>query len=232
MRPAGPIRTISLAFAFVVVSAPVLRAQDLSVYRQFHLGMTTTEATALLGVPETAAKIIHTRPLLLQELEWRPSGTGPSPESESVRVILLDFCNGELYRIVATYREDRVEGMTEEDVVAAISPAYGQPTRPAARIIISAMSLAWTNTEAVLARWADERFSVNLFQTSYPSTFGLVIFSKRIAPLARAATDKAILIEQAEAPELEAAAKKSRDAAEAATHAKARQANKAAFKKF
>jgi len=90
------------------------------------------------------------------------------------------------------------------------------------------MLLGWIDTEAVMARWADERFPVNLFHTSYPSTFGLVIFSKRVAPLARAGIDKAILIERAEAPEREAAAKKSQDVADAAT--KARLANKAAFK--
>ena len=133
------------------------------------------------------------------------------------------------FRIVVTYRGERVEGLTGQDMVAAISPAYGRPTRPAAQIIISGMSQDWTDTEQVLARWADERFSVNLFHTSYPSTFGLVIFSKRVAPLARAAIDKAILIERAEAPEREAAAKKSQEVVEAATHAKARLANKAAF---
>lgn len=53
MRPAGT--TLALAFAFVVASAPGLRAQDLSVYRQFHIGMTATAATAQIGVPETAA---------------------------------------------------------------------------------------------------------------------------------------------------------------------------------
>jgi hypothetical protein len=115
-------------------------------------------------------------------------------------------------------------------MVAAISPAYGRPTRPAARIIISGMSQGRTDTEQVIARWEDERVSVNLFRTSSPSSFGLVIFSKRVAPLARAAIDKAILIEQAEAPEREAAAKKSRDDIEAATHAKARLLNRAAFK--
>jgi len=230
MRPAGTTRTLALAFALVVVFAPNLRAQDLSVYRQFHLGMTATAVTAQLGVPETAAKIIHTRPLLIQELEWRPPGAASTLESDSVRLVLLDFCNGELFRIVVTYRGERVEGLTGQDMVAAISPAYGRPTRPAAQIIISSMSQEWTDTEQVMARWADERFSVNLFHTSYPSTFGLVIFSKRVAPLARAAIDKAILIERAEAPEREAAAKKSQEVVEAATHAKARLANKAAFK--
>jgi hypothetical protein len=57
-----------------------------------------------------------------------------------------------------------------------------------------------------------------------------VIFSKRVAPLARLAINRAIAIEHAEAPGREAAAQKSRDDIDAATHAKARLANKAAFK--
>src|SRR5512143_2852214 len=122
MRPAGPTRTAALAFALVVVSAPALRAQDLSVYRQFHLGMTATEAAAQIGVPETAVKVIHARPLLLQELEWRPPGAASTLEPDSVNLVLLDFCNGELYRIVVSYRTDRVEGLTAQDMIAAISP--------------------------------------------------------------------------------------------------------------
>ena len=56
------------------------------------------------------------------------------------------------------------------------------------------------------------------------------MFSKRLAPLARAAIDKAILIELADAPEREAAAKKSQDIVDAATFARVRLAYKAAFK--
>jgi hypothetical protein len=229
MRPAGTT-TLFLAFAFVIASAPVLRAQDLSVYRQFRIGMTAAAATAQIGVPETTAKIIHTRPLLIQELEWAPPGSLSPLEPDSVQLVLLDFCNGELFRIVVRYRGERVEGLTEQDVVAAISTAYGQPTRPAARIIISDLSKNWTNTEQVIARWEDASVSVNLFRVSFPSSFGLVIFSKRAAPLARAAIDKAILVERADAPRRDAAEKKTRDDVEAGTHAKARLANKAAFK--
>jgi hypothetical protein len=78
MLPAGTTRTAVLAVALIVVSAPVLEAQDLSVYRQFQLGMTVTAATVRIGVPETAAQVVHTRPLLIQELEWRPPGSASS----------------------------------------------------------------------------------------------------------------------------------------------------------
>lgn len=227
MRPAGT--TLLLAFAFVIASAPVVRAQDLSVYRQFRIGMTVAAATAEIGVPETAAKAIHSRPLLIQELAWDPPG--PSTfESDSVQRVLLGFCDGKLFRIVVTYRGDRVEGLTEHDMVVAISAAYGQPTRPAARVITSDLSRNWTDMESVIARWQDARVSVNLFRTSYASSFGLLVFSKAVAPLARAAIDKAIVLERADAPRREAAEQKARDDGEAATHAKKRLANKAGFK--
>jgi len=229
MRPAGTT-TLFLALAFVIASAPALRAQDLSVYRQFHIGMTATAATAQIGVPESAATTIHTHPLLIQELEWAPPGSPSTFEPDSVQLVLLDFCNGKLFRIVVRYRGERVEGLTEQDMVTAISAAYGQPTRPTARIITSELSTRWTDAEPVIARWEDTSVSANLFRTSYPSSYGLVIFSRRVAPLARAAIDKAILVERADAPRREAAEQKARDDSEAATHAKARLANKAAFK--
>ncbi len=227
MRSSSTTRALVFGGALVVASSTVLQAQDLSVYRQFRLGMTVSEAAAAAGVPETEAKVVHTRPLLIQELEWRPYS---SEEAESVRTVLLGFYGGELFRIVVIYRQERVEGLTEADLVAAISPAYGSATRPASEIIYSSLSQSWTDMEQVLARWEDDRVSINLFHTTYPSTFGFVMFSKRIAPLARDAIGKAIVIERDEAPARAAAEQQLREDADDARHAKARAANKAAFK--
>jgi len=202
----------------------------LSLYRQVQLGMTVAAAAARCGVPETALETVSTRPLLLQEFEWRPP-FGPSIlDPETVRQVLLDFCNGALFRIVVTYREERVEGLTEQDMVEAISPAYGQPTRPAGRLVTSGMSQGWTDTGRIMARWADERFSVNLFHTASPVTVGLIIFSKRVAPLAWAALDAPILIERGVARERRDAARTPQGALDEAGRAKAREVNKATFR--
>ena len=230
MRPAGTTRSLALTFAFIVLTAPGLRAQALSAYRQFHLGMTAAAVASELGVAPTAAKIVHTRPLLIQELEWRPPASPSSLEPDSVRLVLLDFCNGELYRMVVTYVPERVEGLTEEDMLQAMSPAYGRPTRPGSRIITSAAADTFTDTEQVVARWDDGTSSVNLFRSTYPAAFGLVIVSKRLAASARAAIDRAIEMDRLERPQREAAAGRVQAAADDATHAKARLVNKTLFK--
>lgn len=230
MRHSSSAGALLIGCVLFVASSPALQAQDLSVYRQFRLGMTVAEATAAIAVPETAAEVVHTRPLLIQELQWHLSRFPSAAESESVRTILLNFCDKELFRIVVEYREARVEGLTEADLVEAISAAYGPATWPVSQIIISSMAQDWTDAERVLARWEDEHVSINLFRPPYPSTFGLVIYSKRVAPLARAAIGKALLIEEAEAPARAVAAQQAREDAEAAKHAKARAANKVAFK--
>lgn len=46
MQSASTARSLVLGCAFVVASSPALQAQDLSVYRQFRLGMTVAEAPA------------------------------------------------------------------------------------------------------------------------------------------------------------------------------------------
>jgi hypothetical protein len=57
-----------------------------------------------------------------------------------------------------------------------------------------------------------------------------VIFSKRLAPLARAAIDEGNRVAQLDAPRREAAEQKMRDEIERESHVKARVANTAAFR--
>src|SRR5205814_9204482 len=114
--------TISSAAFFT----PVLLAGDLSRYRDFELGM---DLNAVEKQPETKtseAKIIHQRPAVIQDLEWRPRGfPARSAESDPVKDILLSFYNGQLFRIVVNYDRYRTEGLTAEDMINAISATYG-----------------------------------------------------------------------------------------------------------
>jgi len=227
-------RSLTLVFAFVVWFAPALRAQDPSAYRGFRLGMTVVAVATEAGISPTAAKVVFERPLLIQELEWQPpasaAATGAAPERDSVAQVLFGFCNGELYRIVVSYDPDRTEGLTEQDLVEALSAAYGPARTPIARIITSPTSQSYNDTEPVTARWEDARSSVNLFQGTYRSAFGLVIFSKKLAPLARAGIEEGKRLAQLDAPRREVAEQKARDETERVAHAKARTANKAAFR--
>jgi hypothetical protein len=226
---------LALAFVLVMGFPPAVGAQNAAAYRGFRLGMTVSAVALEAGIPPSAATVVFEHPMLIQELEWRPpavaaSATGVTPEPDSVARIVFGFYNGELYRIVISYDVDRTEGLTEQDVVEALSRAYGAAQRPVARIITSPASQTYVDTEEVAARWEDETSSVNLFQASYRSSFGLVIYSKKLAPLARAGIEDAVRIAQRDAPQRDIAEQKTRDEAETAAHAKARAANILAFR--
>ena len=228
------LATLALTIAFVAGFSPVVRAQDPSAYRGFRLGMTVLAVATEAGVPPAAAQVVYQRPLLIEELEWRlPAVKAPDATArpDTVARILFGFCNGELYRIVVSYDPERTEGLTDQDLIEALSAEYGPARTPVGRIITSPASRAYTtDSEAVTARWEDAHASVNLFQVGYRSAFGLVIYSKKLAPVARAGIEQGRRSAELDAPRRELAEQTAREDNERAAHAKARAANKAAFR--
>jgi hypothetical protein len=226
--------SLVVASAVVLWSASPVSAADPSVYRGFHLGMTVSEVAAAAALSPTEVKTVYQRPLLIQELEWNPSvvlgAAGLTGERDSVARVLFGFCGGELYRIVVSYDGDKTEGLNEQDLIDALSAGYGQAAKPVSQIITSPAAQGFIDTEDVVARWEDASASVNLFARAYRSTFGLVIFSKRLAPLARAGIVEGSRLGELDAPARAIADQKLRDDTERALHDKARVANKAAFR--
>jgi hypothetical protein len=129
-------RTVAAcAFAMTIVSNR-LDAQDLSRYRMFELGTDVAALSALTGVPASEATIVHQRPILLQDLAWRPSRWTPGSNSDStdpVEQVRFSFYNDHLFRIVVDYGHDRTEGMTDADMVEAISAVYGPNVKPSVK---------------------------------------------------------------------------------------------------
>ena len=110
--------------------------------------------------------------------------------------------------MVVNYDRERTEGLTAEDLIEAISAKYGTPSKPAAEITIfsthtySDNDKTYSNyNEKVIARWEDEQYSFDLFQSTVLSTFGLVAYSKRLDALAQASIVEAIRLDQQEAPQ-------------------------------
>jgi len=115
------------------------------------------------NVKPSEAKMLHQRPAMIQELWWqRPLGI-PSPEAGPVREVVFSFYNGELFRMVVNYDRYRTEGLTDEDMIGAISAKYGVATRPPAEIVSFSSSRVYNDSEKVLARWEDAQYSFNLF---------------------------------------------------------------------
>jgi len=179
-------RILALSFSWVVMSASLLSAQDLSKYREFQLGMGQAAVAQQTGVTPMA-RGPHQPPELIQELIWQPpNGGAASPPGNSVRKVLLSFYNGELFRIAVSYEWERTEGLTVDDMIAALSSTYGPPIQPDTELI-PLLSRSSVGSDKIVAHWEDSQYSVNLIRPSYASTFGLVMLSKRLDALARAA---------------------------------------------
>ncbi len=151
-------------------------------------------------------------------------------EAESVNEVLFNFYNGELFRMVVSYDQQRTEGLTDQDMVEAISATYGIATQPAAKIILFSSSYIYNDSEKVIARWEDSQSSLNLFRSSSQPRFGMLIVSKRVDALAEAAIVKAIRLDEQEAPQREIARQKKEGEESRAAQEKARPANKADFR--
>jgi hypothetical protein len=232
----GRIIAISAFMAFLI--APMSQAQDLSRYREFQFGMSLPAVAKQTRKKPTEAIVLHQRPGVIQELVWESlSSTHSSPQSESVKDIRFSFYNGQLSRMLVKYDWERTEGMTAEDMIDAISAKYGTPTKPVAEITIFSTHTYSDNDktystykEKVIARWEDEQYSFDLFQSSTLSTFGLVAYSKRLDAQAQTSIVEAIRLDQQEAPQREIERQKNKADVIRAQQEKARKANKLPFR--
>src|SRR5258705_595665 len=123
------LRSSILCLVILLLVTPLLRAQDLSKYRHFTLGMNLTTLLERTEQKLTDVKTLHGRPALIQELTWWPPNVpGTSLRSDSVEQILFSFYNGELYKISVTYDRPSTEGPTEADIEKSLSVKYGPAT--------------------------------------------------------------------------------------------------------
>src|SRR6202040_2128981 len=105
------LRSLILCLVVLLLTAPLLRAQDLSKYRHFTLGMNLTNLLERTEQKMTDVKTIHGRPALIQELTWWPPNvSGTSLRSDSVEQFFFSFYNGELFKISVTYDRTATEG--------------------------------------------------------------------------------------------------------------------------
>jgi hypothetical protein len=231
-------RILAIAILGAVFSTPSIYSQDFSRYREFQFGASLPAVAKQAHLKPSEAITIHQRPAMIQELAWGAYGfTASSPGSDSVKGILFSFYNGELFRMVVTYDPDRIAGMTAEDIVEAVSAMYGTATRPVAEIILSSTQFYSDNeklisdqSEKVIARWEDSQYSYNLFRPTYHSTFGMIIYSKRLDALARAAIVESVRLDEQEAPQRKIERQKMKDDVDRVQQEKARRVNKAPFR--
>jgi hypothetical protein len=225
------IRNLAISICGLVLWTPLIHAQDLSRYREFQLGMDLLAVVKQIDARPSEVRVLHQRPAVIQELEWRPrNALASSHEANSISEVLFSFYNGELFRMVISYDRDRTEGLTDQDMIEAISATYGIATKPAAKIVLFSSPHVYNESEKVTARWEDAQYSLNLFRSSNQPSYGMLIVSKRVDALAQAAIAKAIRLDQQEAPQREIERLKKEGEQTRAAKEKARPANKADFR--
>src|SRR3989475_1839205 len=172
------MRCSILCFVILLLAAPLLRAQDLSKYRHFTLGMSLARVLERTDQKMADVKLIHGHPALVQELNWWPPNLpGISYQSDTVEQILFSFYNGELYKISVTYDQTSTEGLTEEDMVKSISAKYGPPTYVALAIDY-ATNDRYGVTQTPVASWQDAQYSFNIARYSFTQHIRFVLYSK------------------------------------------------------
>ena len=200
-----PLHSLLFPLRAQPVSAPAAYAPDLSRYRDFELGMDLLGAAKLAHMQPSEARVAHQRPALIQEMQWRPQRPLDSLlQTDPVKEVLFSFYNGELYRMVVNYDRYRTEGMTDEDMVEAISEKYGTATKPAAKIVTFSSFQVYNDSEKVIARWENSEYSCSFFRSSYEPTFGMLVLAKRLDGLAQSAITEANRLDEQEAPQREA----------------------------
>ena len=212
-----------------VLGTSMLSAEDLSSYRGLKLGMSLAVAAKQTGTKSSDARVVHQHPAVIQEMNWElrsPIQTNTA-KPDPVKDGLLSFVNGELFRIVVTYDRYKVEGMSTDDVIEAISATYGMATKPAAEI---AYHSNYAEAAPVLARWEDSEYSYDLVRTGDRASFALVLYSKRLETLARAAIVESARLDAQDAPQRELDKQKKRDDEERLALDKARSVNKPNFR--
>jgi hypothetical protein len=209
-------------------------SQDRTRYRDYRLGSTLASVAALTKVSASEAKTLHQRPTLIQELDWRQpyvmSGSTMS-QSDPVQRIVFSFYGDQLFRLVISYDRHRTDGLTDGDMIEAISQMYGVALLQASSTSVSGLptSLA-AEFGAPIALWGDADYAVALYRSSFVSEFRVVVTSPQLDALAQTATAEAIRLDQHDAPQREADRKQQEADDTRTAQEKARLANKATFK--
>ncbi len=222
------IRVAAAGGLLLLFATPPVGAQDFSRYRDYQLGSSVRAVAALNDGVSPVARLVHERPALMQQLEWRPSYlTSGSDSTAPIQHIVFSFYNDQLHRIVVDYDRGRTEGLTNAEIIGALTTTYGAPSRLA---LTDAPATAFLQEAgATIATWHDDAHAVVLHRSQYTQQFRLIVTERQLDALARTAARQAVQLDQREAPGRELARqKKTRDDAAAAAE-KTAETNRATF---
>src|SRR5580765_7022992 len=128
------VAPVLIAGLALVLSGAAVQGQDARPrYRAFILGSGLSSVAAQVVLPPSDATAVHVRPALIQTLTWRQpyfAAGSNAPQTDPVGQIVFGFYNDQLFRLVVDYDRQRTEGMTDADMIYALSETYGAMAKP------------------------------------------------------------------------------------------------------
>ena len=226
-------RSVVVSCAFFLCVPDVTSAQDLSRYRDIAFGSSVSSVLALTGASSSAVKVVHQRPALIQELTWRPqyAANRSAERPEAAREVIFRFHDDDLFSIIVVYDVRLVEGLTNADLIDAVSAVYGPATQTAAATTGPVeVPPGMINASTALARWQGPDHVFTLMREVYPATFRLIGVSRSLEAVARAAELEATRLDKEEAPRREAEKAAAETDRRRAAEEKTRTTNKGEFR--
>ena len=168
----------------IVTSPSMLGAESRPDYRTYRMGDALLTISRQIGLLSPATSAPHVVSPVL-EVTWRARHVrrGGTPSSDPVALLLFSFYDDQLFRIVIDYAPRQTEGMTEADMVAAVSKLYGVPekrTDPPSPVGSNPI-------DSVVAQWTDGELQVALLAVRGRTAFRMIVWSAPLEMLARAA---------------------------------------------
>ena len=222
---------VGLAVLVSIVSVAPMHGQSPARYRDFQLGGSLASVSTLTGSAATDAKTLHSRPAVLQELQWRRPYRSSETREDPVERIAFSFYNDQLFRLVIDYDRGRTEGMTDADMIDGISRMYGPAAKTPVKASRAPLAALVLESGTRVAAWGDGEYSAVLYRSDFLSSgFRLIVTSVRLEALAVASEAEAVRLDEQNAPQRELARQKKEADDEHAAKDKARVSNKAAFR--
>lgn len=222
---------LALLVAFVTSVPAAVQAQG--QYRDFELGTSVATIAALTETRSTDVTVVHERPAIMQELRWMPSTFGVAgrlrSRGDGLQQIVFGFYENQLYRMTVDYQRSETKGMTDRDMVDAISAVYGQPSSTKISNAATDLLAGETIPSRLVARWNGPGYAVAVSRWAYGGAWRLVVESADLTALAATADARALAMDVKEGPQREADRARRERLAKDDAEAAARTANKATF---
>ena len=222
-------RLIVAAVVFAASATPVA-AQGRPHYRTFAMGDSLQAISRQVGLPVIDDTTSAAVPGAVQELRWhaRFVRRGTAPAGDPVDRLVFSFYEHRLFRIVVDYAPDRTDGMTESDMVGAVSALYGPPIR---RTLTSNADgpAPLRPTETLIAEWISGDQSVALLALQGKTAFRMIVVSSALQRLARASGAREPPVDHPDWPSIEEARTRATLLGAEALRENTRRANVASF---